>query len=119
MRFLGLVRGAENQGAPPAALMEAMQKFIAESLKDGSLVQTGGLAPSSQASRVRLTGGKLRTVDGPFAESKEVVGGYAIMEAPTKAGAEAHMRRFMKLHEDYWPEWEGESELREMVFVTP
>lgn len=119
MRFLGLVRSAEGQGAPPAAMMEAMGGFIKASLKSGSLVQTGGLAPGSAAVRIRQSDGRLSFSDGPFVETKEVVGGYAILEAPSREAAIEMMRGFMQLHEQYWPEWQGECELREMVFVTP
>lgn len=119
MRYLGLVRTAEGQGAPPPALMEAMGRFIEASLKDGSLVQTGGLAPTSDGARIRQSGGRLHLTDGPFTETKEVVGGYAILEAPSRQAAIEIMRKFMHLHEMHWPGWEGECELREMVFVTP
>ena len=85
MRYLGLVRTAENQGAPPPALNEAMGKFIDASLKDGSLVQTGGLGPTATGARIRQSGGRLRLTDGPFTETKEVVGGYAILEAPSRS----------------------------------
>jgi len=119
MRYLGLIRTTENQGAPPQALMDAMEKFIEASLKDGSLVQTGGLAPAAQGARIRQSGGKLRLTDGPFTESKEVVGGFAVLEAPSREAAVEHMQRFMQLHVDHWPEFVGECELREMVFVTP
>ena len=119
MRFLGLVRSTESQGAPPPALMQAMGGFIEASLKNGSLVETGGLAPASAAARIRQSGRRLHLTDGPFAETKEVVGGYAILEAPSRDAAVEIMRKFMQLHETHWPEWEGECELREMVFVTP
>jgi hypothetical protein len=119
MRFLGLVRSAEGQGAPPPALMEAMGRFIEASLANRSLVQTGGLAPGSAAVRIRQSGGRLALTDGPFVETKEIVGGYAILEAPSREAAIEIMRQFMELHERYWPAWQGECELREMVFVTP
>jgi hypothetical protein len=119
MRFLGLVRTAEGQGAPPPALMEAMGAFIDASLKDGSLVQTGGLAPAASACRIRQSGGRLSFTDGPFVETKELVGGFAILEAPSREAAVGIMRRFMQLHEQHWPSWEGECEVREMVFVAP
>src|SRR5579864_1273653 len=110
MRFLGLVRSAEGQGAPPPALMQAMGLFIEASLKDGSLVQTGGLAPGAAAVRIRQAGGRLSVMDGPFAETKELVGGYAILEAPSHDAAVEIMRKFMQLHEQYWPAWQGECE---------
>ena len=119
MRFLGLVRSTEGQGEPPPAMMEAMGRFIEASLTDGSLVQTGGLAPGAAAVRIRQSGGRLSVTDGPFVETKEIVGGYAILEAPSRDVAIEMMRNFMRLHEQYWPAWEGECELREMVFVTP
>jgi len=119
MRFLGLVRSAEGQGAPPPALMDAMGRFIEASLTNGSLVQTGGLAPGSTAVRIRQSSGRLSVTDGPFVETKEVVGGYAILDAPSREAAVEMMRAFMQLHEQYWPAWQGECELREMVFVTP
>jgi hypothetical protein len=119
MRFLGLVRSAEGQGAPPPAMMEAMGRFIEASLENGSLVQTGGLAPGAAAVRIRQSAGRLSVTDGPFVETKEVVGGYAILEAPSREAAVDLMRAFMQLHEQHWPAWHGECELREMVFVTP
>ena len=119
MRFLGLVRSAEGQGAPPPALMQAMGHFIEASLTDGSLVQTGGLAPGSAAVRIRQSAGRLQVTDGPFIETKEIVGGYAILEAPSRDAAVEIMRKFMQLHEQHWSAWQGECELREMVFVTP
>ncbi len=119
MRFLGLVRTTEGQGAPPRPMMDAMGKFIESSLADGSLIQTGGLAATSGGARIRQSGGRLHLTDGPFTETKEVIGGYAILEAPSREAAVEIMRKFMQLHERHWPEWEGECELREMVFVTP
>ena len=119
MRFLGLVRTAEGQGAAPPGMMEAMDGFIEASLKNGSLVQTGGLGRGSAAVHIRQSGGRLAVSDGPFVETKEVVGGYAILEAPSRDAAVDIMRTFMELHERYWPAWQGECELREIVFITP
>jgi hypothetical protein len=119
MRYLGIVKAAENQGRPPQALLDAMAKFTRESFSDGSLVQTGGLSASAAGSRLRMSKGKLTMTDGPFSESKEVVGGFAIMEAPSRAAAVEHMRRFMQLHQKHWPTWEAECELRELEFLAP
>src|SRR5216117_714650 len=80
MRFLSIVKSAENQGPAPQALQDAMAKLTRDSLKDGSLVQSGGLGASSTGVRVRSAGGKLTVIDGPFSEAKEVVGGYAVLE---------------------------------------
>jgi hypothetical protein len=99
--------------------MEAMGRFIESSLANGSLVQTGGLAAGATAVRIRQSGGRLSVTDGPFVETKEIVGGYAILDAPSREAAVEMMRAFMQLHEQHWPAWRGECELREMVFVTP
>ncbi|HEX4561732.1 MAG TPA: YciI family protein [Gemmatimonadales bacterium] len=118
-RYFTFVRGAENQGVPPKALMDAMETFIGQSLQNGSLVQTGGLKLSPQGARIRVGKGKLTVTDGPFAESKEVIGGYAILEAPSRQKVMEVARAFMQLHVDHWPEWEGESEIREIDFLAP
>jgi hypothetical protein len=119
VRFLSIVKSAENQGAPPQALLDAIDKLTRDSLKDGSLVSTGGLGTSGSAVRMRIAKGKVTITDGPFAEAKEVVGGFAILEASSKREAIEATRRFLQLHHDHWPTWEGECELRELVFLAP
>jgi hypothetical protein len=61
---------------------------------------------------VRLSKGQLKMTDGPFTEAKEVVGGYAIAELPSREEAEKFARKFMELHRLHWPTFEGESEVR-------
>jgi len=119
MPFLSIIKTAENQGPPPAALLEAMDKFVAQELKDRAVLQTGGLAPSAAGFKIRMKGGKLIVTDGPFTEAKEVVGGYAVLAAATRQDALAAARRFMDLHVRHWPAWEGECEVREVVFLAP
>lgn len=116
MKYLSFIRHSESyrQSPPPAALLEAMGKFVEKSLRDGTLVDTGGLLPSKDGAKVRLANGKITVTDGPFAESKEVIGGWAILEATTKADAIRIATEFMELHRRYWPEFEGESEVRPM-----
>ena len=116
MKYLSFIRHSESYRAtpPPPALMEAMGKFVEKSLKDGSVVDTGGLLPSKDGFRVRLAGGELTVTDGPFSETKEVIGGWAILNADSKADALRIAREFMELHRKYWPEFEGESEVRPM-----
>jgi hypothetical protein len=96
------------------ALMEAMGKFGEEASKAGVLLESGGLLPSATGVRLRVSKGKLSVTDGPFTEAKEIVGGYAMYEVPTKADALEWTRRFMQLHLEHWPGWEGESELRQV-----
>lgn len=119
MRFLSFVKGAENQGPPPEALMTAMSKFIEDSLKSGALIQTGGLAQSKSGFRIRAHKGKLTVTDGPFAEAKEIIGGYAMLEAKSREEALKIATAFMRLHTEHWPEWTGEGEVRQVDFIAP
>ena len=116
MKYFTFIRHSESfrHSGPPAALMEAMGKFVQKSLQDGTLVDTGGLLPTEEGARVRLAGGKITVTDGPFTESKEVIGGYAILNVASKAEALRIANEFMELHRRYWPEFEGESEVRPM-----
>jgi hypothetical protein len=116
MKYLTFIRHPESQRAssPPPALMEAMGKFVERSLKDGTLVDTGGLLPSKDGVRVRLASGKITVTDGPFSESKEVIGGWAILNTRSKEEAIRIATEFMELHRKHWPEFEGESEVRPM-----
>jgi hypothetical protein len=114
MKYFSFIRHAESfrDTPPPAALMEAMGKFIEESRKDGSLIDTGGLLPSKDGLRVRLDRGELSVTDGPFSESKEVIGGWAILNADTKADAVRIASTFLDLHRKHWPAFVGECEVR-------
>jgi hypothetical protein len=116
MKYLTLIRHSESyrQAGPPLALLEAMGKFVEKSRKDGSLVDTGGLLPSSEGLRLRLANGKITATDGPFTESKEVIGGWAILQASSKEEILRIATEFMELHRKHWPGFEGESEVRPM-----
>jgi hypothetical protein len=119
MRFLSIIRSDEQQGVPPQGLMDAMDVYVQKTLREGTVVTTGGLAPSAAGARVRIQKGRLSVIDGPFAETKEVIGGYAVIAANTREDAIRSTKEFMQLHIDHWPEWEGECELRELVFLAP
>jgi hypothetical protein len=114
MRFMMMVKSKENSGPPPKALMDAMAKSIEEAIKDGTMVDSGGLAPTAISTRVRLSQGKVTTIDGPFTEAKEVIGGYAIMNFKSKQEAIEAAQEFLELHKKHWPGWEGESEIRQI-----
>ena len=87
MKFMMIVKSAERSGRPPQALMEAIDKLGQEAVKAGTMVASGGLAPTAVSTRVRLSGGQLTKVDGPFTEAKEVIGGYAVFELKSKEEA--------------------------------
>jgi hypothetical protein len=114
MRFMIMVKSAESAGLPPVALMAAIAKLGEEATRAGAMVETGGLLPSAMGARVRLSAGKLTVTDGPFAESKELIGGYAVYDVKSKQEAIDWTSRFMELHKEHWPGWEGESEIRQI-----
>jgi hypothetical protein len=94
--------------------MNAMGRFIEKTMKDGVLVDTGGLLSSKDGVRVRLAYGTITVTDGPFVETKEVIGGWAILKTDSKAEAIRIATEFMELHQKHWPGFEGESEVRPM-----
>jgi hypothetical protein len=94
--------------------MEAIAELSQSAATAGTLLGSGGLAPTAQSTRVRVSGGHLQVIDGPFTEAKEVIGGYAQFELPSKEEALAGALQFMELHRKYWPGWEGETEIRQI-----
>ena len=114
MKYLMFVKHAEDywNRTPPPGLYEAMGKFVEESFKDGTLVDTAGLKPTKDGMRIRLSNGKVATTDGPFTEAKEIVGGYAIVNVKSHEQARELGEQFMDLHRVHWPEFEGECEIR-------
>ncbi|MCW2870896.1 YciI family protein [Actinacidiphila oryziradicis] len=105
MRFMSLIRVNEStmpEGGPSPELMEDMGKLIDEMTKAGVLLDTAGLRPSAEATRVHLSGGKMSVTDGPFAEAKEMIGGYAIVQAKSKEEAIEWTKRFLAVHGDEW-----------------
>jgi hypothetical protein len=115
MRFMMMVKSAENKGAPPKGFMEVMAKLGEEAVKDGTMVVSGGLAATAASTRVRLSKGQITAIDGPFTEAKEVVGGFAILEYKSKEEALESAKRFIELHKKHWPGWEGETEVRQLL----
>jgi hypothetical protein len=114
MRYMTMIQSVENSpaGPPPMELMQAIAKLGEEATKAGVLVETGGLGPTATGARIRVSGGKINISDGPFAEAKEVVGGYAVYEVRTREEAVEWARRFMQLHIEHWKGWEGEAQVR-------
>jgi len=120
MKYLSFIRANEKvRDLPmPPAFNEAMGKCVDQWLKSGVVLQTGGLAPSKDGIRIRLAKGELTVIDGPFTESKEVIGGWAILQTETRAEAVRISTEFMELHRKHWPAFEGEAEMRPIEFST-
>lgn len=112
MRFLSMIRVNENSGQVPSdQLMNDMGQLMKEMSEAGVLLDTAGLRPTVEGIRIRLAHGKLTVTDGPFTESKEVIGGYALIQAATREEAIAWTSRFLKIHGD---EWDIECEVRQV-----
>jgi hypothetical protein len=118
MRFMMIVKGNKDYeaGKPPSPeLIEAIGKHSEEMAKAGVLIESGGLLPSAMGARVNVARGKLTVTDGPFAEAKELVGGFAIMHAASKQEAIELGKRFMEIHvRVLGPSYEGQLEIRQM-----
>jgi hypothetical protein len=108
MRFLSIYKTAETGVPPTAEYMATMQRLVEEGMKAGWLVATEGCLPSALGARVRSSGGQLSVTDGPFVESKELIAGFAILEASSKEEAIEMARNFLKVAGD------GECELRQI-----
>lgn len=105
-------REAYREHPIPQGLLDEMGEFVAENRKSGVLIDTGGLAPTSSSALVRLSRGKVSVTDGPFTETKEVIGGYAFVQVPSMRDAIELATRFMHIHRRHWPEFEGACEVR-------
>ena len=110
MRFLSMIRVDEKAGMrPDERLMAEMGKLMEEGTRAGWLVTTAGLRPTAEGKKLRWNRGTLTATDGPFTETKEVIGGYAILEAPSMKEAVELTKRFLRVHGN---EWNVECELR-------
>lgn len=118
MRFMMMIKADKDYeaGVPPSReLMAAIGKLTEEMMRAGVVVETGGLLPSSKGARIQIARGKLTVTDGPFGETKELIGGYAILQAGSKEEAIELGKRFMKVHSDILGlSYEGELEIRQL-----
>ncbi len=108
MRFLSIYKAVERNAPPTPEEMQAMGKLVEEGMKAGWLLSTEGCLPSALGARVRRSEGKTTVTDGPFTESREVVGGFAIMKANSKEEAIELAKSFLGHVAD------GECELRQL-----
>ena len=108
MRFLSIYKNVERKTPPSADEMCKMGKLIEEGMKAGWLLGTEGCLPSALGARVRRTGSDITVTDGPFTESKEIVGGFALLKASSKEEAIELARKLLQ-HAG-----EGECEIRQL-----
>jgi hypothetical protein len=111
MRFMYIVISPQS-ASPTPELLEAIHKLADREIKAGRMLDNGGLMPLATGAQVRIKDDKLSVIDGPFVETKEMIGGYAIFELRDKEEAVAMAVEFMQLHKDFMPGWEGTCEVR-------
>jgi len=104
MRYMVMLSMKSDVGPPPPALMEAMDASMGEAFASGLM--------GDQQTTFTLRAGALSRIDGPYAEAKEVVGGYAVLDVRSHEEAVEGARRMMQLHLDHWPGWEGSCDVR-------
>ena len=114
MRFMMLIKHAENLKKLPKELSDAIANLSEDGKIAPVIVASGGLAETAASSRVQISRGKLTVTDGPFTETREVVGGFAILEFDSKEEAVESARQYMELYRKHWPGWEGETEVRQV-----
>ncbi|HEY9351900.1 YciI family protein [Nocardioides sp. NPDC006303] len=112
MRYMMLVKMAPDAGPPPVALMEAVEAEIKQQHADGILLDADGLGPGLE---IRLTAGEVTHIDGPFAEAKEVAGGFSLFEVRSHEEAAEIGRRMVRFHEELWPGQDVAVEMRPLV----
>ena len=113
-RFMGFVRMEEGIGTPPQELFDAMDVYIGEQAAKGVFLDGGGLYGTEDAVNFVVRKGDVSRVDGPYAEAKEVVGGWSLLEYPSLEAAVADQQQFAELHAKHWPEVTVISTLRQI-----
>jgi hypothetical protein len=113
MRFLSIYKSIERNTPPSPEEMAKMGKLVEDWMKSGKLLATEGCLPSALGSRVRIDNGKVKVSDGPFTEAKEIVGGFAILDAPSREMAVEYAKEFLQFT------GEGECELRQLYDANP
>ena len=119
MRFLMMWQPTENAASlapPPPGLMAAIDQLMADITRSGALVDAGGMLPVPMGARLRLANGKVTVTDGPYTETKELIGGYCIVEVGSPEEALELARQFVLAHAQYG--YEGESEVRQLLSPT-
>ena len=112
MKFLSIYKTVERNTPPSTQEMETMGKLVEQGFREGWLLATEGCLPTALGAKVRRDGNNISVTDGPFAEAKEVVGGFAILKANSKAEAIQLAKDFLKVA------GEGECEIRQVYEQT-
>jgi len=115
MRFMCMVKMDETPREVPQSLYEAMAAYDEEGRRTGVLLLSEGLLPSAAGAIISAVDGLHLAVDGPFAEAKELVGGYAVVDVHSKEEAVELGRRLVQLHLDHIPDWDGTVEIRQIA----
>ena len=118
-RFMGFVRMEEGVGTPPQALFDAMDAHIGERAAKGVFLDGGGLYGTEDAVNFVVREGQISRVDGPYAEAKEVVGGWALLQYDSLEDAIVGQEEFADLHAKYWPECQMVATLRQVSDEPP
>jgi len=118
MRYLMMIKYNENGTPPPQSLFDALAKNRLVAKQAGVLLECSGLQPSATGARVRLANGKLAVTDGPFTETKELVGGISVYDVQSKEEAIDWTYRFMQIFAEHWPAGECEAEVRQ-IYEAP
>ena len=114
MRVMFIIKSATT-GQPTPELMEAMHNLATREIAAGRMLDDGGLMPLDMGARISNARVKVAVLDGPFAETKDVIGGYAVFQVADREEALALGVEFMQLHVDHMPGWEGVMEMREIA----
>ncbi len=117
MKFMTMVvtTNGNAAGAPPPSLMQAIGEMGMEAVKAGVMVENGGMGDEGT---MMLTDDEIAFKDGPFAEAKEILGGYAVYDLPTREEAVAFARRFLELHRQHWKGWEGSVQILQLLDMS-
>lgn len=113
MRYMFVIHTAKAE-PPTEELLEAMHALAQREVKAGRMIYDGGLLPPAAGAQLRLGNGKVAVLDGPFAETKEIIAGFAVFELPDLAAAIESAREFLELQLRHMPNWEARCEIRQV-----
>jgi len=117
-RFMMLLKNSESHAAVPDSLYHAIGEAAKAWIRDGIMLDTGGLAPTADSARVRLAGGQVTTVNGPFPDGDQAVTAYALVQAGSLDDAARLGREFIGLYRTHMPDWQGATEIRQIFGGT-